>query len=330
MSGLRQKQFQTEQKFLISIIIPCFNEEGNIQKLYQKLTESLLCYPSYEIVFIDDGSSDSTLEKISSLADQDQKVKYLSFSKNFGHQNAIKAGLDHASGDCVISMDADLQHPPELIGKLVDKWLEGYEIVYTMRDDSRDGNFLKKTTSSFFYRFINVVANLKLDQGAADFRLLDRNVVDVLGRLNESVLFYRGLIGWIGFKQCGIPYVPNQRHCGVTKYSFRKMIAFAVAGITSFSVKPLHIATVAGFTLSAFSTLYALYAIYIYVFTHQAIAGWASVLVSVLFIGGFQLIILGIIGEYIGKMFIEVKNRPHYILRRTNIGSVYQSRGSNG
>lgn len=330
MTGVRhfpQKQFEAEAKFSVSIIIPCYNEEGNIQKLYQKLKESLLCYPDYELIFIDDGSSDTTLDKISSLADQDQKVKYLSFSKNFGHQNAIKAGLDHARGDCVISMDADLQHPPELIGNLIDKWLEGYEIVYTTRDDSRDGNFLKKTTSSFFYRIINVIANLKLDQGVADFRLLDRSVVDVLGRINESVLFYRGLIGWIGFKQCGIPYVPSQRHCGETKYSFRKMIAFAVAGITSFSVKPLHFATVAGFALSAFSALYALYAIYVYVFTHKAIPGWASVLVSVLFIGGFQLIILGIIGEYIGKMFMEVKKRPHYILRKTNIGNVCQSRG---
>ncbi len=324
-----EKQFEADAKFSVSIIIPCLNEEGNVQKLYQKLTNTLHCYFDYEMIFIDDGSSDTTLDKISFLAGQDQKVKYLSFSKNFGHQNAIKAGLDHARGDCVISMDADLQHPPELISKLVDKWLEGYEIVYTTRDDSRGGNFLKKTTSSIFYRFINIVANLKLDQGVADFRLLDRSVVDVLGRINESVLFYRGLVGWIGFKQCSIPYVPSQRHCGVTKYSLRKMFAFAMAGVTSFSVKPLHLATVAGFTLSVFSTLYALYAIYVYIFTHRAIPGWASVLVSVLFIGGFQLIILGIIGEYIGKMFIEVKRRPHYILRRTNIGSAYLSRGSN-
>jgi polyisoprenyl-phosphate glycosyltransferase len=309
----------TNIEFSVSIIIPCLNEEGNIQRMYEKLIESIGGYCRCEIIFIDDGSSDNTLGHLIALAEKDLRVKYLSFSKNFGHQNAIKAGLDYASGDCVISMDADLQHPPELIGQMIAKWHEGYDIVYTIRDDSQDSTTLKKLTSSIFYRIMNACADLSIEQGAADFRLLDRSVVDVLARVNESVLFYRGLVGWIGFKQFGIKYLPHERYSGTTKYSLRKMIAFALSGITSFSVKPLHFATFVGFGLSGLSTLYALFAMYIYFFTNTAVAGWTSVMASVLFIGGFQLIILGIIGEYIGKMFIEVKKRPHYIVRKSNL-----------
>ncbi|QEM70240.1 glycosyltransferase family 2 protein [Geobacter sp. FeAm09] len=305
----------------ISIVVPCYNEEGNIHYLHDRIIAALAGHEAYELILVDDGSSDRTLATIVALAERNDKVKYFSFSRNFGHQNALKAGFDHASGDCVISMDADLQHPPELIGAMLDKWREGYDIVYTVRDDSHDTHLFKKITSSFFYRFINSCANLNLAQGGADFRLLDRAVVDELKRINESVLFYRGLFGWLGFRQYGISYVPNERFSGATKYSLRRMVAFALAGITSFSVKPLHFATLAGFALSGLATLYALYALYVYFFTDTAVAGWTSVLASVLFIGGFQLIILGIIGEYIGKMFIEVKRRPHYIVKETNMGT---------
>lgn len=314
----------------ISIVVPCYNEEGNVQYLHDKIIAALEGHKEYELIFVDDGSSDNTLANIVALAEQNDKVTYVSFSRNFGHQNALKAGFDHASGDCVISMDADLQHPPELIGAMLEKWQEGYDIVYTVRDDSRDNHTFKKITSSIFYRLINSFANLKLNQGCADFRLLDRTVVEELKRINESVLFYRGLFGWLGFRQYGISYIPSERFSGTTKYSLRKMIAFALAGITSFSVKPLHFATLAGFALSGLATVYALYAVYIYFFTDTAVAGWTSVLASVLFIGGFQLIILGIIGEYIGKMFIEVKRRPHYIVKETNMGTLATSSGRPG
>ena len=297
----------------VSIIIPCCNEEGNILILYRRIIESLRGNRDYEIIYVDDGSSDNTLNNIVDLAKRDENVKYISFSRNFGHQNALKAGLDHAAGECVISMDADMQHPPELIGEMIEKWREGYDIVYTIRDDSSDQNVFKKMTSLLFYRMINWLANLKLYQGVADFRLLDSSVVRVIKNFNETFLFFRGLIEWIGFKQFGITYTPRERYSGRTKYSLRKMIAFALAGITSFSVKPLHLATLSGFLLSGLSGLYGLYALYIYFFTGRVIQGWTSVLVSVLFIGGFQLIILGIIGEYIGKMFIEGKKRPNYI-----------------
>lgn len=305
--------------FIVSIVVPCFNEEGNISLLYNKILNVLKENRNYEIIFIDDGSSDSTLTTIVELTKKDKNVKYISFSRNFGHQNALKAGLDYAGGDCVISIDADLQHPPEIINSMIDKWKDGYDIVYTVRDDSNDRRFFKKITSLFFYRLINWFAGFKLDQGVADFRLLSRDVVDVIRNLNESFLFMRGLVWWIGYKQCGIKYIPGKRYSGQTKYSLRKMIAFALAGITSFSIKPLHFATFSGFLLSGLSGLYGLYAIYVYLFTHKVIAGWTSVLVSVLFIGGFQLIVLGIIGEYIGKMFIEGKRRPNYIIKCTNI-----------
>lgn len=305
--------------YIISIVVPCFNEEGNIYLLHNKIINVLKESRNYEIIFIDDGSSDSTLTTIIELAKKDKNVKYISFSRNFGHQNALKAGLDYARGDCVISIDADLQHPPEIINSMIDKWKEGYDIVYTVRDDSNDKRFFKKITSLFFYRLINWFAGFKLDQGVADFRLLSRDVVDVIRNLNESFLFVRGLVAWIGYKQCGIKYIPGERYSGQTKYSLRKMISFALAGITSFSIKPLHFATFTGFLLSGLSGLYGLYAIYVFLFTNKVIAGWTSVLVSVLFIGGFQLIVLGIIGEYVGKMFIEGKRRPNYIIKSTNI-----------
>lgn len=303
----------------VSIVIPCYNEEGNIPLLHERLSRLLASQQDYEIIFVDDGSSDATLTRIWGLSQQDGRVRYISFSRNFGHQNALKAGLDGASGDCVISMDADLQHPPELIDRMLEKWREGYDIVYTIRDDSRDGNLFKKITSRLFYALINRFVDFKIERGAADFRLLDRRVVDVVRNFNESFLFFRGLMGWLGFRQFGISYTPGVRYAGHTKYSLRKMLSFALAGITSFSVKPLHFATVAGFLLSGMAALYALYAIYVYLFTNDAVAGWTSVLASVLFIGGFQLIILGIIGEYIGKMFVEIKGRPSYIVKESNM-----------
>jgi len=304
---------------LIHIIIPCHNEENNIELLYYQIKD-VLKDAHFEIIFIDDCSTDNTLDVIESLASKDDCIKFLSFSRNFGHQNALKAGIDHATGDCVISMDGDLQHPPETLSKLLKKWQEGYDIVYTVRNDNEGVSFLKKTTSTFFYKIINFLSDTEIKSGTADFRLMDRKVIEVLkNNINEYQLFYRGLIPWIGYKQFGVDYVPNKRNSGKSKYSFFKMLNFAIEGITSFSIKPLKLAQTLGLLLTLFSIFYGIYAICMSLFTTDTIKGWTSTLISILFIGGVNMMLLGIIGEYIGKIYLQVKNRPHYIISKSNI-----------
>jgi polyisoprenyl-phosphate glycosyltransferase len=304
--------------YKVSIVVPCYNEEGNIQLLYDRLV-SVLTGQDFEIIFVDDNSNDDTLNKLIELSSLDNKVKYISFSRNFGHQIALRAGLEYAKGDCTISMDGDLQHPPELIPSLIEKWKEGYDIVYTIRKDTENVSFFKKTTANFFYRLMNSLAEIEVNQGSADFRLLDKRIVNVLvNDIKEYHLFYRGLISWIGFKQYSIDYVPHKRFSGVSKYSFRKMLNFALNGITSFSIKPLKISIFLGVLLSIFSAMYGVYVLYISLFTDTTVKGWASVLVSVLFIGGINMILLGIIGEYLGKLYIQSKNRPYFLIKKTN------------
>jgi len=307
--------------FTISVIIPCFNEEGNVLVLADKLICVLEKYEDYELLFIDDGSTDKTLQYIKELAVKDHKIKYISFSRNFGHQKALKAGFDHAVGDCVISMDGDLQHPVELIDQMIQKWREGFEVIYTIREDSPKLPISKRLTSSIFYKFINKISNTTIPKGAADFRLLDRVVVDVLKDINENFLFIRGIISWVGFKQYSIRYAANDRFSGKAKYSRKKMFLFALNGITSFSIKPLHIATLLGLIISLVSFCYGFYAIIMKLLTNRTIPGWSSVLVSVLFLGGLQLLVLGILGEYVGKLFIESKKRPNYIIKEKNCKS---------
>jgi len=307
------------KKRLISVVIPCYNEEGNIEVLNEKIKEALP-NEKLEYIFVDDNSNDRTLSIIETLSKKDNYVKYVSFSRNFGHQNALRAGLEYASGDCVISMDADLQHPTEMLQSLVNKWEEGYEVVYTIRKDIANVSTIKKITSALFYKLMNQLSEIEIKQGAADFRLLDRKVVDVLIQdITEYHLFYRGLISWIGYKQIGIEYVPHKRFSGKTKYSFNKMLSLAANGITSFSIKPLKIAILLGTFISFISLLYAIYVLYMAVFTDKAIEGWSSVILSVLFIGGIQMILLGIIGEYIGKLYIQSKKRPYFLIKKTNI-----------
>ena len=307
--------------YVISIVIPCYNEEGNIKVLYEK-TKSCLHNKTVEFIFVDDNSSDSTLSILENLSKTDTSVKFISFSRNFGHQNALKAGLDNATGDCVISMDADLQHPPEMLPELIDKWLEGYDIVYTLRKDVENTSFFKKITSSLFYKLMNRFSEVEIKEGSADFRLLDRKIVDILKNdFSEFHLFYRGLISWVGFKQIGVEYIPHKRFSGTTKYSIGKMFSFAVNGITSFSIKPLKFAILLGIFISIISVFYALYVLYIAIFTNTAVEGWTSVILSVLFIGGINMILLGIIGEYIGKMYLENKKRPHFLIKQTNINN---------
>jgi dolichol-phosphate mannosyltransferase len=309
------------KKKLISIVVPVYNEEGNILPFFKELKQSIPAIYDAEYIFVDDGSTDGTLSQIKKLKDKNTNVKYLSFTRNFGHQYALKAGLDHAKGLATISLDGDFQHPPSLIPEMLDKWETGkYKIVYTRRIDDRKVSYLKKITSQLFYRLINSMSETKIDMGSADFRLLDREVVDMIVGSHESTLFLRGLVSWTGYSSYGIDYHPDARAWGVSKYTMPKMIHFALDAITSFSIVPLRFATIIGLFMSLFSGIYALYAIIVFLTDrNNVIIGWPSVIISVLFIGGLQLLILGIVGEYIGKIFLETKKRPLYIVNEKSL-----------
>jgi len=304
---------------MISIVIPAYNEAGNIRPSAQRISKVLENSGPYEIIFIDDGSRDGTLAEIKEINARNENIKFISFSRNFGHQKALKAGLDHARGDCVISMDSDLQQPPELLTKLIKEWRNGYEVVYTIRVDSAETAFIKRLSSRLFYKIINLLSNVNIPLGTADYRLLDRKIVDEVKKFEENWLFIRGIVAWIGFNQTSVEYVVNSRNRGTTKYSFPRMLALAINGITSFSILPLRISILLGLTFSLGSFFYAIYAIYTKVFNNAVIPGWTSLLLSVLFLGGLQLMSLGVIGEYLGKMFIETKNRPTYIIKEKDL-----------
>jgi dolichol-phosphate mannosyltransferase len=307
-------------KDTISVVIPCFNEEKNIELIYDKLMATLPDDFCFEIIFVDDGSSDKTLDKIVSIAARDKQIKYISFSRNFGHQYALKAGIDHCTGKCAISLDSDLQHPPELISKMLSIWTQGYDVVYTKRRESVSLSRGKRFTSKVFYKFINYLSDIKLEEGTADFRLIDRKIINIFKNdITEYFLFIRGLVSWIGYNQISVDYDPADRIHGESKYSYKKMFAFAIDGITSFSSRPLRLAVYIGFFISILSFLYGLYAIFTAIFTDKNITGWTSIIASVLFIGGIQMILIGILGEYIGKIFFEVKNRPKYLVNKSNI-----------
>ena len=309
---------RTENIF-VSIIVPAFNEEGNIEAVAEQIKQQAEQFRKYEIIFINDGSTDATAEKLRMLHRSNPNIQFISFSRNFGHQSALLAGIHHASGDCIISMDADLQHPPAMIPQLVSKWQEGFDIVTTIRDDSQNTSWFKRSTSSVFYKLMNRLSNITLEEGAADFRLIDRSVARVISNSREYNLFLRGYIAWLGFKQCMVPYIPHQRQSGKTKYSFGKMMMLAINGITSFSVKPLRVAMILGTAISLLAFIYAIYAIYVYLETNEAVPGWTSVLVSILFIGGLQLLILGIIGEYLGRTLMQTKQRPDYVIMEKSL-----------
>jgi len=304
----------------VSVIIPAFNESGNIIPLVTRLNEVLNEYPDRQILFIDDGSTDNSLQILHQLHQQDNRIGYISFSRNFGHQHALRCGIDYADGDCVISMDGDLQHPPELIPEMIKKWQEGYDIVYTQRTEEEGIGVFKKMTSALFYKLMNYLSDVTLEPGTADFRLLDARVANVIRNSHEQGLFVRGFISWMGFRQYKITYRAAPRYSGSTKYSIRKMLSFALNGITSFSIKPLRFSIIAGALISALAFVYAMYAVMLYLFyPEKAVPGWASVLVSVLFIGGIQLLFLGVLGEYLGKLFMQAKQRPGYIIKESSI-----------
>lgn len=303
----------------INIVVPVFNEEENIMNLIHEVNGVFekLSY-RHSFIIVDDGSTDKTLDVLRCAAASDKKIKYISLSKNFGHQNALKAGLDHATGDCAITMDGDLQHPPQLIPTLLKHWEEGYDVVYTIRkDDESEIRFIKRKTSDFFYRIMNRLADLDMEKGSADFRLLSKKLVYILQGIDEYEIFFRGLVKWIGFKQIGIEYQANERKQGKSKYTFKKMVRFALQGITSFSTKPLYIGAYLGFAFSMLSLLYIPYALISYLLGH-VVNGWTSVIVTIAFFGGLQLSILGIVGLYIGKIFMQGKKRPFYIIKEVS------------
>jgi len=305
----------------VSIIIPAYNEAENILVICQSIAHVFSGLPyQYEIILVVDGCTDNTLEVIENLIQSNNRIFFIEFSRNFGHQLALKAGLDYADGDCVISMDADMQHPPELLPLLLEKWEEGYEVVYTIRKEDKKLPYGKRISSKVYYKTLNSLSDVELDSGSADFRLLDRKVVAAFKNFHENEPFLRGLLKWIGFKQYALTYDPASRFAGKTKYNFKKMTRLALQGVTSFSIKPLYIAVYLGFTFSMFSVLYVPYVLHAYC-TGREVSGWASLIMTVVFFGGLQLIILGIIGIYIGKMFMQSKNRPNYIVRSTNINN---------
>lgn len=307
-----------EDRLLVSIVAPVYNEEQVLPELYNRVTNVLegTGIP-YELILVNDGSRDASLQIMRQLHDRDARVKVLDFSRNFGHQMAITAGSDHASGEAVIIIDADLQDPPELILDLIERWRDGYEVVYAVRTEREGETWFKEFTASAFYRLINRITNVPIPLDTGDFRLMDRRVVDALREMREQHRFMRGLSSWVGFDQTGVGYVRRARYAGETKYPVRKMLKFAVDAITSFSYLPLQLATYFGFFVAALSLVGIVLTIGLRLFVHGntiPLSGQATTLVAVLFLGGVQLIFLGIIGEYLGRIYDEVKDRPLYIV----------------
>ncbi|HBH48240.1 MAG TPA: glycosyltransferase [Bacteroidales bacterium] len=312
----------------ISVIIPVFNESDNITVMVNCLLavfDKIDKY-SFDILFVDDGSTDDTLDTIKKNRLAAKCINYISLSRNFGHQNALRAGLEHSDADAVITMDGDLEHPPELIIEMLNRWELGFNVVYTIRHEHRHLNIFKSFSSNMFYSLLQVISEIELKQGMADFRLLDKKVVQALKHYKESDIFYRGLIAWIGFNQSAITYFPGHRHRGKSKYSIRKMIRLALNGITSFSLLPLRITASAGVIIAFISFFYGVYAVTIKLIGNNFVTGWPSVMAGIYFLGGIQLIALGLIGEYLGRVFMEVKGRPNYVITESSIPYTHNSR----
>lgn len=305
----------------IAIVIPSYNEATNIDVLLKALNETVskLSY-DFKFVFVDDGSSDNTIAILKEKSKLQDNIFYVELSRNFGHQNALKAGIDLVKNDAdaIISMDGDMQHPPKIIPKLIQKWEEGYEVVYTIREEDKKLSYFKNKSSNMFYSLMNKLSDIKFEPGTADFRLIDKKVAQVFSDFSENELFIRGIINWVGFKQFAVNYEPNERYSGKSKYTFGKMLRFAIQGITSFSTKPLSLAIILGISLSVLAFIFYIgYVIYSIYYGH-VISGWASVITTVVFFGGLNLVVLGIIGVYIGKLFMQSKGRPNYLISNTN------------
>jgi dolichol-phosphate mannosyltransferase len=312
------------EKKLITIVIPVYNEIDVIDACHARLTGVMRALQGYdyELLFVDDGSRDSTHERLTTLYTQDAHIRIVKFSRNFGHQVAVTAGVDVARGDAIVIIDADLQDPPEVIPQMVKKWEEGYDVVYGVRQRRAGEGRLKLLTAAMFYRLLRVFTNIEIPVDVGDFRLISARAAAELRKLREKDRFVRGLVSWIGFRQVGIQYERDSRFAGETKYPFRKMFKFAIDGITSFSSLPLKLASWLGYLASLLAFLY-LISVFVQRAMGYTIEGWATIMVAMLFLGGVQLICLGIIGEYIGRIFNEIKSRPMYVIE-----SVHQAQPS--
>ncbi|MGD8276776.1 MAG: glycosyltransferase family 2 protein [Gemmatimonadota bacterium] len=317
---------------ILSIVVPVYNETEVIDAFYERMTAVARSLPfaAYEILFIDDGSADDTWARVRGYAERDPAIRPLKLSRNFGHQAAITAGLDHARGDCVVIIDSDLQDPPEVVPEMVARWREGYDVVYGRRSSREGEGRMKLLTASAFYRLLNRLTRINIPVDVGDFRLLSRRAADQLRGLREQDRFVRGLVSWIGFRQTGVTYARDRRYAGDTKYPFRRMMNFALDGITSFSTVPLKLAMWLGYAASALAFIY-LVSVFVQKFILQnTIQGWATIMVALLFLGGVQLICIGIMGEYIGRIFNEIKGRPLYVVEEFLDDSAHDTAGVDG
>ncbi|HBE79518.1 MAG TPA: glycosyltransferase [Firmicutes bacterium] len=313
----------------ISIVVPVFNEEKVIDAFYQEMFKSLKLLPyDYELLFVDDGSTDATPMILDRITNANPKVRAFILSKNFGHQFALTCGLDHADGDAVITMDGDMQHPPAMLPELIAKWEAGFEIVQTIRLNTIGVSWFKRFTSNIFYKIINAVSQVEIKEGMSDFRLMDRKVVESFRKFRERTRFIRGLMGLIGYKQATIEFVAPKRLAGQSKFSLKKMWYFALDGITSFSNFPLRLSLYVGLLTALTSFILTLHILYVKIFTNEAIPGWATLGAGVFFFIGIQFIFFGIIGEYVARIFDEIKQRPLYFikaeLRSDTLGAAHQ------
>jgi polyisoprenyl-phosphate glycosyltransferase len=309
--------YSAGHRMLLSVVVPCMNEQEVLRKAHQHLVTILQQAPvNFEIIYVDDGSSDSTVEVLRELQAGESRVRIIRFSRNFGHQVAITAGLEHASGDAVVIIDADLQDPPEVILEFLAKWLDGYDVVYGVRTERDGESAFKRSSAKVFYRFFTHMSDTQMPLDTGDFRLLDRRVVDALVSMPERDRFIRGMVSWLGFSQIAVPYHRASRAAGTTKFSFFKMVRFALDGIFSFSILPLRLATWTGFAASGFAIAGIVIVLLERFFQVPGLVkGWSSAVIGELFIGGVQLVCLGIIGEYVGRIYGESKRRPLYIVR---------------
>jgi len=300
----------------LSIVIPVYNEADNLTELYRRLHDVLSGIgETYEMIFVNDGSTDDSLEIMKNLREQDHNIKIINLSRNWGHQVALTVGLDHASGQVAITMDADLQHPPECIPLLVEKWRNGYEIVQTIRQGTADSGLFKRLTSAWYYVFFRAISQANIRPGAADFRLLDAKPLAALRNLRERRRFLRGLVPWLGFRTTYVTYSAEQRFAGRPKYSLTRMMGLALSGILSFSTFPLRLSLYLGLLLGFLNSLYVLYIFYAYLFRGTVVPGWTSLMLIVLFLSSVQFIMQGILGEYVATIFEEVKQRPLYMIQ---------------
>jgi polyisoprenyl-phosphate glycosyltransferase len=299
-----------------SIVIPVYNEEAVIPETYRRLKQVMdTTGETYELLFVNDGSHDHSLEIIKSFCDHDPCVKLIDFSRNFGHQIAISAGMDHSEGEAVVVIDADLQDPPELILDMIDKWKQGYDVVYAKRIARKGETFFKKQTAHVFYRLLRASTDVDIPVDTGDFRLIDRKVCNEMKRLPEKNRFVRGLVSWVGFRQTAVEYVRDERLAGETKYPLKKMLKLCMDGITSFSYKPLKLSSYAAGFFSIAAMLYLLVVLYLKLFTKVAVAGWNTIAIIQLFANAFLLLMIGILGEYLGRIHDEARGRPMYIVQ---------------